>query len=236
MKLIRDIIFLFFISAPHILFSQGVGNRMILDVLDPNQQNQGLIYNQGEYDDILGSPFFSEDWISANVLGQNEQKVEQVSLKYDIYKNRILIKRGDEVLELSNNIVMGFEFFKDGESYRFEKIEAVSDHKGYLRVIYEGEGLQAYERIAKILVEPSAIKDGYASTSKTKSRFVEKNYLILITKDGIKQDIKRNKRGICNAFPDKAKQINKFIKGEKLSTDKFADLTKIFQYIETQQN
>ncbi|MEO1054776.1 MAG: hypothetical protein AAFX87_29355, partial [Bacteroidota bacterium] len=131
------------LSVTLIMVTSGLkAQQTIMDVIDPNYQNQKLLETQA-YDDILGSPYFDDDWHTGTIVTNNDQKFEDVQIKYDAYADELLVKQksGKEIV-VSKSMVKSFFYTKSGDSYKYHFKPIKSGKKGgkeFHQVLYEGK-------------------------------------------------------------------------------------------------
>ncbi len=128
-----------------------------------------------------------------------------VSLKYDIYKDEILIPNDPGgILQLNKEMVDSFSIFFQNKTYRFERL-AEDKSKGYLNVIYKGKSALyiKYSKYIKKLAVDGAYDEFYKESQ------------IYFVKDNIVYTI-ASKNDLINVLIEDKELIKNFIKKNKI--------------------
>lgn len=104
-----------------------------------------LLYNgriwRNKYYRIRENEFlFSKDFLYGS-LTINEQEFNNLSIRYDIYNDEIMIQTNHGViLQLNKEMVDSFNIVFNNETFRFARIQedSLKGFKGYVNVLYKG--------------------------------------------------------------------------------------------------
>ncbi len=229
----KSIITLTLIFSMNIIFSQNVGTgadsrsgfeSVIMAATTLNTLGgvgTFINYNKTE---IVGSTYVFTNWKNIGVIDIDNKKYRLANINFNIKTNNFESQVGKDsvfILDIANvnHVYINNKKFK---SFYFSKKKRDKSFE----IIYDGDDfklLKGYEVGIKYgETDPLMVK------KKVDTYFITKTYYIRTGTDI--QEIKLKKKKILSLFKDKAEQINKFAKENKLSFKKEIDLKKIFSY------
>lgn len=173
------------------------------------------------YVEIEGSPYLNEEWSRGTVKSkQNGKTYELAKMRYDTYKDELEYEEnqkkyrfGKEITEFST----GNGVFRNG----FPPIESQTERQFY-HVLYDGNVKLLKRLSARIQTEKP-----YNSATTIK-RFVKEDALYLV-KNGVITRLKKDKKTLLEALGDKQKELDTFIKDEKLKLSKEEDILRVIE-------
>lgn len=213
----RIIVIIFFITLSHDLsgrVSQQDKSFILIDLNDSVFQDtlreKQVLYNgriwRNLYYSVEGDQFlFSDSFLPAKLTIRSKE-FPDITLKYDIYKDEILIPLNTgRILQLNKEMVDSFTLVWQNRKFHFTKL-AIDNLTGYVNVLYNGKSA-LYVRYSK-RIEKLAEQGKYDKFYQTSETYFER--------DGIIHPIsgKRDLKNILKA--DKA-LINSFIRKNKLN-------------------
>jgi hypothetical protein len=95
---------------------------------------------------------FSKEFLPGSVT-MNGKTFNNVSIRYDLYKDEILTPYHSEgILQLNKEMVDSFSIFFQGETYHFTRMpeDSPDELKGYVNVIYKGSSVLCVKYLKKI--------------------------------------------------------------------------------------
>ncbi|MDJ1494306.1 hypothetical protein QNI19_15285 [Cytophagaceae bacterium DM2B3-1] len=186
------------------------------------------------YEGLRGSPYLLQHWCNADVTLANSKIQNDVPVKYDVYSNRLVMRRsqGDSAIVVSSS-VKGF-LLKDvltGQNRLFERFPDLKTDDAilkeeYLEVLYEGKTALLVRYDKKVL---KASYQGAYSSGRTYDELMdEKNYYIRKADQTISK-VKLGKKSVLehlNASDD----LKKFVEQEKLDLKETKDVIRLMEF------
>ncbi len=177
----------------------------------------------------MGSQYFNEGYAPANL-----QDMGITMIKYNAYLDQIEIKSAADQTSVLNVQEGQLITTTDGKN-AYEFVSYVTDDnetvKGYLNLISNNSQVKIYERLRVFLQPETDTKSGYEAYKPPTYKKASTKYFIKIKDNKIVQFNK--KKEIFELFPGKEKQINEYIKSNKISLSDEADLSKLGTYLDS---
>lgn len=109
-----------------------------------NQQLANGVYFEDTYRGAKGHPYLLADQFTPGILTYYGKTYEDVSLKYDIYGQQLLIYHQEKALEFTS--VLASQFIESFSLYglRFRKMVLTEEEPAYYQVVAETEKVQCY--------------------------------------------------------------------------------------------
>ena len=190
-----------------------LSNRNEQDTL----QKQQVLYNgilwENLYHRITEDQFLFSDIFLSGTISINGMIFKNLSIKYDIFSDEILIPLNrKEILQLNKEMVDSFTISFENKVYRFINIrdEAYKGLKGYVNVLYNGESA-LYVKYKKVITP-------YSSEQYYIGKF-NQTFRIYFVKDSIVHVIK-NTNDLFKLLIEYKERIRNFITINKLKVSK----------------
>lgn len=187
------------------------------------QDIQGRVITEQSFTDVIGSPFFNNDFVNGNVILTNGNKFQSVPLKYSSYNDELFFKNPKDGSLLSFVIpVKSFELM--GQTYvnGFPAIDNFTENSFYQLI--------ADKKVKLLLKNYKTILENKPYNSATTEKRFEENKVYYILKEGKIQRFKPSKKDLLETFNDKSAEIDAFLKKEKVDFKSDNDLSKVFEY------
>lgn len=214
------ILIVFLLVSPIALYSQVLGNRMIV-----RQSTISLVGLSKVEEGTEGTPYLNNDFKKGTVYS-NGSKFSNVPLRYDIHDDRIEFLQNGAVYQLDPNspitkIVIDQDVFVV-EKYEFKGKEKI----GYLLRLDSGRAVLMAKLITiyKERQEPTAMQ--YTAIPAKYTRLGNVYYMKEANRIVQIESLKK----IAGLFADRQNELNSFIKSENLSLREETDLVKLFKY------
>lgn len=180
---------------------------------------------------INGSPYEENYFQPGNIYSNNEITVSNVPMRYNIFADEIEINTSQEsnhqninVLSKSPNV-----FVKIGtDVFVYVENLSVIDQSGYFKVIFEGEHFDLYKKSKVNYVEKRFAETSYQQDQP--ARFDRKDTFYLVSNRGVFYELPNNRRRFAAVFKEHNKEIDSYLKSNKLDITKENDLGKIVKY------
>lgn len=182
---------------------------------------------------VIGDNYLDKKWNKANILlYQTETIIEGYPVKYDVKSDLIEIKTnvGIKVLDVKkvknlvwvDSISSAPHYFVNAGEFKKEGVPS----KGLLEVLVDGT-LPLVKKTEFFVKKPTYNAALDVGTRDTKIYPKETTYFV---KEGEMIKVK-GKKDIAAAAPERAKEVEAFIKVNKLNVNKEADLIKVFEFL-----
>ena len=164
-----------------------------------------------------GNPFFISKDFSVGSVFYNNVLYENVPLLFDIIKEEVLIRDLSKmyIMRLNNDNINWFKIW--GHSFVHLKQDSGTNspvHTGFYDELYKGN-VSLYKKVSKIFKENTASAQGV-------NKYVVENNEYFIKKNGQYFRIK-NKKSMLFVIDDKQKQVQQFIRKNRLKFKKNKD-------------
>ncbi|HYM92933.1 MAG TPA: hypothetical protein VET23_02255 [Chitinophagaceae bacterium] len=193
------------------LLSQGQDNPLKeRKMIDPVSGN--LLYIS-QYEDVKGSPFYSEDWMKAIVIANNNTMFKNMQLKLDVTNNEFLFKRNDTDFLLGPEITEVRLFARNGDSIVFKNgydINNAIRPSRYLQVLEEGK-VTFLKNLKKGIEEYNEYGDA------TKYKHFVEQYEYYTYRDGKADPARLTKKELQSLLSDKWDKVSQFLSQNNLS-------------------
>jgi hypothetical protein len=214
-------------------------NLMQLGDRTGNTTGRLLYTRSGSYYGVMGTPYLNDKWTPAIITALDGKKHENTPILYNAHYDLIEAVVGKDTLILNSRRIISVELpvtdangvryvkLKNGFLSTSEKIEPTN----FFEIMYEGASITLMRKHYKFL-KPSDFNAAYNTGSKY-DEFQMQSTTYAKTPNGDIQKIKTNRRDILRLVGDKSKQVEDYIKNEKLKYEVDVDLVRIFAYYET---
>ncbi len=194
------------------LYAQENTNDPLADRKMIDRVTGSLLYIY-QYEDVKGSSFLYDNWLTGMVILNNNVAFRNVKLKFDVTNNQFVFNRNDSSFQLGPEAIEVRLYQKNGDSLVFKNgydINNAIRPSKYLLVLAEGK-LTLLKYLKKNIEEYSE----YGDATKYK-RFVEM-YDYYIYKDSKADMIHLNKKELQSQLSDKWDQVSQYLSQNSLS-------------------
>lgn len=227
MKTFYTIVFIFFLFVKA-SFSQTVYDlKEAIDLFKTNRLLNGEYNAMLSENDIQGSPYLNDEFISGSVYTTSKTQYANVLLRYNIYNDQIEFKTAENNIQaLAAPETVELVEFGD---YKLEYIPYALSKKirrGFFELLEKGAA-SLYKKpqvFFKDATQPGAYKEAEPAA------FVRKadEYFIRI---GLNEaQLVGNKKDLIAIFPDNQDKIEAFIKNKKIKTNNSEDLKELVKF------
>ncbi|WP_448528186.1 hypothetical protein [Raineya sp.] len=196
--------------------------RMLLaDVLDPQGANPAL-QQGGTFNVDVGSPFVV-DWAEGYIFYGS--KKETYKIRYNALTDQIHILKDGKEIVLPQGQVEKFHILYQDKEYKFTFLTNLPEISyGYVQIIYEKDVKVYYRHHRK--PRKSTDTDSYASNLKTEALEKDDSF-VLVLPNGKTYFTQGKRKEVLGIFSDKKKDLEEFIKKEKINTEKLNGLMQV---------
>lgn len=208
-----------------IIFSNSAFCQLIAE------QNTGRLFRVTTNIDAAGSPYLFNDWKSGSVTLDNQTKLENLKLKFDVLHNKFLFNRNDSTYEFVDDvreIRINETGEKDGNrELFFEKVINLNDKilpGTFVQVLSSGKVILLKHFSKRI--EGENFTNGIFTT--TKQIVSHDNLWATLNNETI--PVKLNKHSLEDLTSDKKDEVENYIKAKKINVKNEKDFAAAITY------
>lgn len=201
--------------------------------IDLNEKSLAFGLTEAEFEAIKGEAYANSNFIPGNIYQGEEVVSHNVPLRYNAYADEIEVKKNmtDEdygALAKSPDIYVNML----NDIYVYVTNERFPDKSGYFNVLLEGDRYSLYKKVVSTFSprqEPKSTYDRGAPASFNKTTTY---YLV---DDGSFYQMPSTRSKIMRMMGDKRKDVQNFVKENKLDVRNETDLVKVIEYFDSLQ-
>jgi hypothetical protein len=179
-----------------------------------------------------GSPWLTENWVPGTVTLINGRTIEGLNYRYNVYRNQLYFKYGDaEYMVGSRDSI---DYLKmDGKKFVYDNSDPEKKDKiRLMEVVVDGKARMYVNYYPEII--PANYNIALGSGNKNETVAVREAYLIKVR--SVLTVVDKKGKLIPVALADKNQEVSAFIKKEKISPKKRADIEMVVRYYNSLQN
>ena len=227
MKKYNVIAIVFLLFAEFSLAQTNYELRQAMDLFKTNKMIGGDSKGLLTESDIKGSPYLEDNFVKGTVYTTTKAQYVDVPLRYNIFNDQIEFRAEDSSIQAlaTPEIVEKVEIGKYKMVYAPYSI-AKKIKKGFFIVLEEGKA-SLYSKpniIFKDATEPAPYKEAEPA------KFIRKSDEYYIQVGNSQAKMVGNKKDLYEIFPDNIKQIETFIKKQKIKTNDPESLKELVIY------
>lgn len=182
--------------------------------------------------EFVGSPYYDTQFKLGKVYLNDSLIFDNILLRYNVHKELIEVRRGmeAEIENIQSKPGISFDYGDEHFSLMFNPITGL---KQYFRKVYDGPVYKVYLKPIKVF------KEGQKAVTHL-TRDILPSYLTKDTyyyqRDKIFDEVRTNRSGVRNIFPDHKKEIRDYINNRDLRfrDERFErELNEVIQYYES---
>ena len=214
--------------------------QQIVDAIGKNY-NSGSVQTFNErYEGVKGSPFLSDEWMDGEVRLTNGQKFDDLQLKYDVYRDEIIVRRRDgaEVIPDKHTIVSFLLTTTEEASVRrFLRVDYLANSHKYpnnhfSEVLHEGTSTLLATRHKKLI---RADYRGAYHANRPYDRFGDvMTQYYWINPRGQASGLKPTSKSILRLFNDKKQRIKTYLENHPVDFANEQEVVQLVQYYDQQ--
>ncbi len=226
------ILFLAFILFSQITIAQNYNfdyvTREALDFYRANKMMSGE-WNSGTLTEknIEGSPYLNNDFIDGNIFTVQKEKYVDIPVRYNIYNDQMEFKTATgDIQALANPEIVEKVEFGDYKMDYLPYTYSKKIRRGFFIILAEGKA-SLYTR-KNVNFKEAEQPGAYKEAEPPKFISGPDEYFIRVGLEEAKQV--GNKRDLVDIFPDHKKEIEDFIRKNKIKTNKPESLMELVDY------
>jgi hypothetical protein len=196
------------------------------NLLGNNQVESGNLIASGSYTAYENTPFIPTDWSKGSVTGTSGKAYEIERIRYNAFEGRPEYEwKGQTytfsiaVMEFALDVNGTPTVFRSG----FKPVDGQTERSFY-EVRHDGKTKLLRYRTAKLM----DVTQYNSATKQKRFDFPESYYLA--RPDGTLVRLKRDKKSLLDALPDRAPQLESFITAQKLRFRDWDDVAKVLAH------
>lgn len=173
-----------------------------------------------------GSVYYSDDWLKGNVRSIDQVLIENLTFRYNIKDQSLVIKLDDDQVKIvKNRYINDFQFTdQDGKLHEFKRANTYKlkgrSMGGFVEVIHEGKFDLLYRYSSKY--KPAENRPNYGSNDSSPAYI--KQVDLLATSENNNLTAVKNKKELLSLFNDKAAEMKRYFKDNKVKLRDFDSL------------
>lgn len=187
------------------------------------------------YEGIKGSPFLFDVWTTGRIVDSKGQEYQNLSVKYDAYKNEILVNTQSRgTFYLNKNFAKAF-YMKDPSTAKWLKFIPITvpddqQETPYYLELFSGK-TTLLEQFHITLIK--ADFQGAYSQDRRYDEFQKSSVFYLKGPNDTLTKIKTTRNGLAKSFPNHNDEIKNYIRANNINPDDRNDLTKVVEYYDS---
>jgi hypothetical protein len=215
---------------PHFLSGQispGYEVREVTNLYNSNKLIDGKWKVELTVNDIQGSPYLNDEFISGTIYTTQKQQYNNIPLRYNIYKDELEFRNpSNEVMVLTTPEIVEYAVFGENIIAYSSYQQGSKTKQGFFLVLESGKStlMAKASIIFQQPTEPGAYKEPEPA------KFIRRTdeYYIQIGKNALIEI--NNIKSLIEAFPDNSDKVEAFIEKNKIKTNKSESLIEVVKY------
>jgi len=186
--------------------------------------------------EIKGVDFVYDEWNKGMLVLNDSIFSKQDFLKFDVFKNRIFIKKDNEVIEIKDRSISGFSIIEKERNLKHDFVKLNSSHfmnrieDGFYEIVFNIENTNYFiKENTKILFDPNRSK-GSQTINNFPLEYQDKTYYFIKNSNGLYVKVRLKKKDIKSVLVNHSKLIDGYMKSKKLKYYKENDVVKLVNY------
>jgi hypothetical protein len=208
--------------------------KMLNASLEANQFFELYGISIEDLKNITGSPYDENYFQLGFIYSNNELKASNVPMRYNIFSDDIEINTSQDPNKQDINVLSKSPdvFVKIGTDV-FVYVENLSDENqsGYFKVVHEGDHFDLYKKSRVNYVEKRFAETNYQQDQP--ARFDRTDTFYLVSNRGVFYELPTNRRRFAAVFKEHNKEIDTYVRSNRLDIRNENDLEKIVKYFNT---
>lgn len=216
-------------------FAQGTLESRAFNIhsrtIDLNEKMLAFGLTEAQIEAIKDDAYANPEFRTGNIYQIDQLVKSNVQLRYNALEDEIEIKERPSDTEHGALVKDPDIFVKIGtDLYIFVPFEGSKEKGGYFNVLTEGETYDLYKKVTSVFREGKEAETSYDRA--TPPSFAKTTTFYLVQKDGDFLQMPSSRRNIMRMFSKKKKEMDDYIKKNRLDVRKEADLIKAVSHFD----
>jgi len=178
-------------------------------------------------DNIQGSPYLEDEFITGTVFTTSKKKIENVLLRYNIYNDDLEFKTpNNKILAIDNPKSIELADFGDYQMVYQKYLSGKKIHSAFFKILEEGNATLFAK--PDVYFQKEVKGDGIKADKPAK--FVQKSDIFYITIGDAPAKKMVNKKDLIAVFENHSKEVSAYIKKNKIKVSKSKQLQQLVKY------
>ncbi len=185
---------------------------------------------------IKGKSYIYDEWNKGMLVLNDSVFSVQDYLKFDAFKNKLFIKKENEIIEISDQSITGFSIVEKDKNIKHDFVKLHNKNftseaeNGFYELVFNVQNTNYFiKKNAKILFDPNRSK-GSQTINNYPLEYQDKTTYFIKNDDGLYVQIRLKKRDINAVLAKHSKQMGAFVKTNKINYSKENDVVKLVNY------
>ena len=199
--------------------------------IDLNQKSLSFGLTEAAFEAIKDEAYDNPNFLLGKIFQEDQVLKDNVPMRYNAYADEIEIKKNESDQSYGALIKDPDIFVKVGkEIYVFVPYQGSNEKGGYFSVLADGKNYGLYKKTTAVFRGPRVAETSYQRDTPPSFQKTTTYYLV---KDGQFLEIPSNKSRVLRMMDSKKKEMNAFIKSNKIDLTKESDLIKTITYFDS---
>src|SRR5690606_8308750 len=200
---------------------------------DISNVGSGQVFDLGRKanakENVNGSPYFVETYLPVKLSNFEN---ENILVRYNAADDEMEFNKGGQVYYVPKSDDLKIKFLNSGKEYHYtsytDKGNATS---GYLILLSENEKVSLFKREQIKFVPAKEAANSYDTGRPAEYKKADDAFFIEV--NGTIENFPKNKKELIRKFSHKEKEVAEFLKANKISFSKEADLITLTKFLST---
>jgi len=199
--------------------------------IDLNQKSLAFGLTEAAFEAIKDEAYANPNFLVGKIFQDDQLLKDNVPMRYNAYADEVEIKKNAADQNYNALIKDPDIFAKVGkETYVFIPFQGSHEKGGYFSVLADGKNYSLYKKTTALFREPRKAETSY---QKDIPPSFQKTVVYYLVKNGQFLEMPNSKSRILNMMKSKKKEMDVFIKTNKIDLSKEADLVKTITYFDS---
>lgn len=199
--------------------------------IDLNQKSLAFGLTEAAFEAIKDEAYANPNFLIGKIFQDDKLLKDNVPMRYNAYADEVEIKKNESDQNYNALIKDPDIFAKVGkEIYVFIPFQGSHEKGGYFAVLTEGKNYNLYKKTTALFREPRKAETSYQRDIPPS---FQKTVVYYLVKNGQFLEMPNSKSRILNMMSSKKKEMDVFIKTNKIDLSKEADLVKTITYFDS---
>ena len=177
---------------------------------------------------LVGSPYIDKAFQSGRIVGQETV----YAFRYDAFKDEMEVELQGRAYYMPIPLYLKIEFLNSGKIYEVLKnAPGAETEKGFYLPFVVGDEISLYRKELVKFYEEVPAKLGFTKYEPPKLKRTKDTFFIV--KDRTAYTVPKKKKELLQFFPGREKEVESFLKKQKINLKKEDDLVKLFNHFNT---
>lgn len=215
------------------LLAVSFGNAQTRGGYDISGVGMGQVLDLGQKanakENVNGSPYFVETYLPVKLSNFEN---ENISVRYNAADDEMEFKKDGQVYYVPKSDDLSIKFLNSGKEYHYTTYTEKGDAKsGYLILLSENEKVSLFKKEQIKFVPAKEAANSYDTGRPAEYKKADDVFFLEL--NGSIENFPKNKKELIKKFSNKEKEISSFLKQNKISFSREADLVELTKFLST---